>query len=31
MVYCDSDWPGGKNDRKSTSGSAIFVNGNLVA
>ena len=30
MGYCDADWAGNSIDRKSTTGSCIFVGGNLV-
>jgi len=29
-AYCDSDWAGDKDDRRSTTGYCTFVNGNLI-
>ena len=29
--YCDADWAGDKEDRKSTTGYCMYVNGNLVS
>jgi len=29
--YCDADWGGDKNDRKSTTGYCVFINNNLIS
>ena len=29
--YCDADWAGDKEDRKSTTGYCMYVNGNLIS
>jgi hypothetical protein len=30
-AYCDADWAGNKEDRKSTTGYCVFMNGNLIS